>query len=85
MPTINIGSRQNNRFIHETIINARESKDEILKAIKRACEIKRVPSSHFGDGKSTEKFINILRDSKIWNMRLQKYFIDSAIHKDVYI
>lgn len=85
VPSINMGNRQKNRFSCDTIINVNESKEEILNAIKRVNQIKRVPSSHFGDGKSTERFVNTLKDSKIWNTKIQKCFIDSKQYKDSYV
>jgi|TARA_B100001971_G_C18263980_1_gene589930 UDP-N-acetylglucosamine 2-epimerase (hydrolysing) len=76
IPTINIGDRQNGRFSHETIINTKESKEEILNAIKRVEQIPYAPSDYFGDGKSTERFINLINSPKIWNLNIQKKFID---------
>jgi len=76
VPTINIGDRQKNRFSYSTIINVKESKEEILDTIKRIGQIKRVSSNHFGDGRSRERFIEVLKNSNIWNTKLQKYFVD---------
>lgn len=77
VPSINIGNRQKNRFSYGTIINVLESKKEILDAIKRVGQIKRTPSTHFGDGQSTKRFIKTLKNPKIWNVKLQKYFVDT--------
>src|SRR3989338_6111652 len=66
IPTINIGNRQNGRFSHDTIINVNELKIEILNAIKQIKYIKPISSNHFGDGKSTEKFIKIIKNDEIW-------------------
>jgi len=77
VPSINIGNRQKNRFCYETIINVTNSKSEILDATKRVSSIKRSQSNHFGDGKSTERFVNILKNSKIWDTKIQKYFVDN--------
>ncbi len=77
VPTINIGNRQKNRFSHDTIINVVESKKAILDAIAQVDQTERIPSNHFGDGKSAERFINVLKDSDIWNIQLQKYFVDT--------
>jgi UDP-N-acetylglucosamine 2-epimerase (hydrolysing) len=76
VPTINIGTRQNKRFDHDTIINVYESKEEILNAIRQVKNIKFKPSNHFGDGKSTGKFMNIISNVKIWDTGIQKYFVD---------
>ena len=76
VPSINIGTRQKNRFIHDMIINAQESKGDILNAIKQVSSIKRVSSNYFGDGNSTEKFLNAIQGAGIWNTKIQKYFVD---------
>jgi UDP-N-acetylglucosamine 2-epimerase (hydrolysing) len=77
VPSIDIGTRQNNRFSYATIINAKESEEEILAAIRQVEGIKRIPSQHFGDGKSTQRFITVLKSDNIWQTKLQKYFIDT--------
>ena len=76
IPTINIGTRQNKRFDHDTIINVSDSKEEILNAIRQVKNIRYKPSNHFGDGESTEKFMNIIKSMKIWDTAIQKYFVD---------
>ena len=76
IPTINIGTRQNKRFDHDTIINVSDSKEEILNAIRQVKNIKFKPSNHFGDGGSTGKFMNIIKSVKIWDTEIQKYFVD---------
>lgn len=76
VPAINIGSRQKARFSCETIINTPESKEEILKAIQRISGLPKVPSQHFGDGKSTERFIEIMKNPDIWKTEVQKYFVE---------
>lgn len=77
VPTINIGNRQHGRFFHQTIVNAVPKKKSILDAISATGNIKRIPSTHFGDGKSTERFIKILKDGKIFKTKIQKHFVDS--------
>ncbi|MCX5715311.1 MAG: UDP-N-acetylglucosamine 2-epimerase [Candidatus Omnitrophica bacterium] len=77
VPSINIGNRQNNRFLYKTIINVRENKAEILKTIEQIRALKKGSSYHFGDGKSAECFIKILKKPDIWNITVQKYFIDN--------
>ncbi|MBU1148320.1 MAG: UDP-N-acetylglucosamine 2-epimerase (hydrolyzing) [Candidatus Omnitrophica bacterium] len=76
VPSINIGNRQNRRFAHETILDVGESKNKILSAIKNIKNIKCVKSGHFGDGKSTERFKNIIRTSNTWKISIQKNFVD---------
>ena len=41
-------------------------------------------SSIFGDGKSTEKFMNIIKESAFWSLNIQKHFVDlDAYNKNV--
>ena len=75
-PSINIGDRQKNRFSFGTILNSGESKSEILGAIEKAERVPKVPSDHFGDGRSTQRFIAALKSPGVWNTELQKYFVD---------
>ncbi len=77
VPAINIGNRQNKRFDHDTIVNVKESKEEVLTAIKHIGNVKRKPSNHFGDGNSTKKFLDtIISEPGFWETDTQKYFID---------
>jgi UDP-N-acetylglucosamine 2-epimerase (hydrolysing) len=71
IPTINIGSRQSNRFSTPSILNVSEDTPSILAALRSpplACE----RSFHFGDGKSTERFISVLSREATWSTPLQK-------------
>ncbi|MBI4982282.1 MAG: UDP-N-acetylglucosamine 2-epimerase (hydrolyzing) [Candidatus Omnitrophica bacterium] len=79
IPSINIGSRQKNRYSYKTIINVNESAQEILDAIKRAGKIKGIPSNHFGDGNSVVKFVKVMKSGQIWKTRVQKYFVDNYV------
>ena len=76
IPTINIGSRQNNRFCYESITNIDFNKSKILDTISTFRENTRyTPCTYYGDGKSAEKFMTAL-DSKVWEIANQKYFRD---------
>ena len=78
VPTINLGSRQKNRFHHESIFNVKEDKDSILKTIstltKKSDKFK--PSYFFGSGESTQKFMNVLEEESFWTTERQKQFLD---------
>lgn len=77
IPCINLGSRQNGRYEENpSILSCTEDKNEILKAISAIPSIPRKAKSEFGDGKSAEKFISILQDEALWNLPLQKNFVD---------
>ena len=78
IPDIDIGTRQNRRYslaLSKNIQHVNENKKNIMEAID-AVEKFRVSSMQFGNGCSTESFIKILHDKKIWGMELQKKFID---------
>jgi UDP-N-acetylglucosamine 2-epimerase (hydrolysing) len=78
IPTVNIGSRQNGRFLCESIINTPPKADEILQAIgdvtKRSINLS--SNTFFGDGNSVQKFIEIIQTDDFWNVPVQKRFVD---------
>lgn len=75
IPSVNIGTRQNNRVVVETVINCKNQKDDILKAI---CNIQKTEVLHmeskFGNGKSDEMFYSIVSNDSFWNIPKQKLF-----------
>ena len=78
VPDIDIGTRQNRRYSlknSKNIQHVNEKKEEILKAIQNI-ENCRIAGSEFGDGNSTKSFMNLLQKGTIWNVKLQKRFID---------
>lgn len=76
IPTINIGTRQKNRTKNKNILNVNPSKDEILRSIKKLDGKTFAPSYDFGDGKSSDRFYEIVTDEKIWQIKIQKQFVD---------
>lgn len=77
VPTIDIGSRQKNRFNYKSICNVDFNKEKILEAIEKAIKIGRYEStSYYGKGDSAKAFIEILKSYKLWNINKQKRFID---------
>lgn len=79
IPAINIGNRQDGRFLHKTIIDVPESKKKILSAMDKVKDLKPESSDHFGDGRSTERFVRVLKTDKIWNESIQKQFMDLKV------
>ena len=76
-PSINIGTRQKNRSKNEEIINVEPKKEIILDAINSVKNKKFSKRNLFGYVENTtEKFLNILKNSDIWNISIQKQFID---------
>jgi UDP-N-acetylglucosamine 2-epimerase (hydrolysing) len=75
VPTINIGDRQKNRAILESVINSDYSYDSIVKLINKYKKRKKFKKSYFfGVGKSNNKVLKILRSKKIWKLNNQKQF-----------
>lgn len=77
IPSIDIGTRQSGRYSMSVVKNVQhtaEESSEILSAIDRV-DAYRCKTLYYGDGKSVERFMAILR-SHIWDMPLQKRFID---------
>ncbi len=78
VPAIDIGTRQNARYSlasSPNIQHVNEDKCQILEAVKNS-EKYRKPSMIFGDGKSTERFMNALKQPGFWDIKIQKRFID---------
>ncbi|KAB7667684.1 UDP-N-acetylglucosamine 2-epimerase (hydrolyzing) [Plesiomonas shigelloides] len=76
VPTVNIGSRQNNRSTSNTICNVRECRSEILKAIESVKRKVYLPVAEFGCGDSCELFAAALDTEEFWLDKRQKQFID---------
>jgi len=78
-PSVDIGSRQNNRSQGESIFHANNEKKSILRAINLAKNFMTDTSnkvSEFGEGNSDKIFLKILEGDKIWNLDCQKQFQD---------
>jgi UDP-N-acetylglucosamine 2-epimerase (hydrolysing) len=75
VPTINIGTRQLNRYEYPSIINVDTSKKAILEALRKLPHSVK-PSLHFGKGDSAKSFLKELRNDSLWKTSRQKQFID---------
>lgn len=79
VPTVNVGTRQNNRATAPSIVNCSYSTADILNAIEKCkslhCERKRM----FGKGNSRELFHEVLKRPEIWEIDNQKQFVDIDI------
>lgn len=76
IPTINLGSRQNMRFKHQSIIDVPFKLDAISDTIKHlGLDSRFPPSHHFGDGQSAVKFMQALKGD-IWTVSNQKTFCE---------
>jgi UDP-N-acetylglucosamine 2-epimerase (hydrolysing) len=77
VPSVDVGSRQNGRFDHESIIKASGETDDIARAISLAAATATfAPSHHFGHGNSAKRFLEILKTDEIWRHPTQKTFVD---------
>lgn len=78
IPTINLGTRQHNRFNYQSIFNTEEKKEQILKSIKHIISnsFKFSPSYFFGDGKCVQRFIDAMGKKELWKTKIQKQFVD---------
>jgi UDP-N-acetylglucosamine 2-epimerase (hydrolysing) len=77
VPSVNIGTRQRDRFHHRSIHSCGGSVDEISAAIGAALADDRTPAAdHFGAGDSAGRFAELLRDPATWDVELDKRFLD---------
>lgn len=79
-PCINIGNRQEGRYDKQdkNILSSSYEKQDILNCIQACLNLQSQVGAklEFGDGKADCEFIKVLEDSKIWEISLQKKFID---------
>jgi len=78
-PTVDIGSRQNNRAQSASIFHAKNASESILKSIGLAKNFKKDSMNKyndFGQGNSDKIFIKLLNSGKIWGLNCQKQFQD---------
>ncbi len=81
IPSIDIGSRQKGRYSDEIMKNIQHvdcGEEAILRAVSGvdACRVK---GSYYGDGHSAERFMNIITTPRLWNLQLQKQFVDLGL------
>ena len=78
IPTIDIGSRQNNRSQHFSIKNIKaEDKDKIVQLIQELWGRHYPRSTLFGTGNSRELFSSSLSKDEFWEASAQKVFYDA--------
>lgn len=84
VPTIDIGSRQQNRVKNKSILNVGYDENEILNLINSITNFDRKVINHdqinFGLGNSAELFYNLLKSSEIWLKSRQKQFQRISTH-----
>ncbi|MDG2356757.1 MAG: UDP-N-acetylglucosamine 2-epimerase [Polaribacter sp.] len=76
IPTLNVGTRQENRALHSHIVNITYDKVEILAAINSEFPKFNNDKKAFGKGNSSQLFVSSLAEDTLWNLNHQKQFID---------
>lgn len=79
---IDIGKRQLNRYKKNTksILHVENiSTKELLNSMCRVKSLKTDIYSHYGQGDSSKKFIEVLQNCEVWNFDIQKQFVDIKI------
>lgn len=76
VPTVNVGSRQENRVQLPSIINVDFVASEIIAAISLAINSSVKSSLEFGDGKAWIRFVEIISEDEFWQVSSQKKFVD---------
>ena len=76
VPTINIGTRQKNRALHNHIINTSYDTQDILKQLESPLVHFKVETTGFGKGDSAQRFIKTLDNPSVWTRNHQKQFRD---------
>lgn len=79
IPAIDIGNRQKGRYNlnkFKNMLYVDGSKGEIIRAIDKTRNMGKSYNNIFGDGKSSDEFIKILEEKNIWELKIEKKFID---------
>jgi UDP-hydrolysing UDP-N-acetyl-D-glucosamine 2-epimerase len=61
-PVINIGDRQKGRFICKNVISCGRSQKDITDALKKAINAPRIVDKYWGDGFSSERIVNKIKE-----------------------
>lgn len=76
-PTVNIGERQKGRLMAESVINCKPEEKDIVRAINIAENIERKRSYIYGDGKTSDRIISVIKAVfNEQNLKLKKIFYD---------
>ena len=79
VPSINIGSRQKNRSFSKSVTNySYQNNTTLEKIIKKKWGNKHGSDKSFGSGDSSQRFIKILKQKKIWSLKTQKTFFEKS-------
>ncbi len=79
-PTINIGDRQKGRIQAESVINCKPQEKEIEKALKKALKFNKKVINPYGNGKTSDKMVKIIKNSFYGkDIDLKKKFYDLKV------
>ena len=73
-PAVNVGSRQRGRNSSPLIVDVEPTTADITRGIERVTTLSRAPMTMFGDGRSAERFLSVVRDDATWKISHQKIF-----------
>lgn len=76
IPTINIGTRQENRSPHTHILNTTYETKDIIRAIVSNLRKVEIDKTAYGNGNSSRLFLESIEDGSIWKLNHQKQFND---------
>jgi UDP-N-acetylglucosamine 2-epimerase (hydrolysing) len=77
VPTINVGTRQLNRYRYASIVDVADDAAKVQEALRNLPRGV-APSLHFGKGDSGRQFRECLLDPRLWETPRQKQFRDVA-------
>ena len=78
VPAVNIGTRQFRRSDSPQVINSDITLASLGKALDRAMNLPRVRDTKFGNGDSSERFLDLMKSDSLWSTPIQKTFVDRA-------
>ncbi len=74
IPVINIGNRQNGRDLTDNIFNCGHEKEDIRKTMEKALKYNNKTERAYGEGNSSELFLEILNSDNFWKIKIQKEY-----------
>ena len=78
VPTVNVGTRQTNRFLYPSILNVEDDARAITAALGNLPKAV-PPSLHFGKGNSADLFVSHLTTRELWSTPRQKLFRELSL------
>ncbi|MGC3832849.1 UDP-N-acetylglucosamine 2-epimerase [Moritella viscosa] len=83
LPSINLGSRQDNRSNAISILNCDEDSHVILELIDKSLISRFAPEQEFGTGESNKLFFKAINNENLWYTSSQKVFLDIKIKHEI--